>query len=339
MNSRNIVFTKPNVAEIWEEPVREPESDEVVIRLVISSISSGTERANLVGDPRVSITSDVNETVAQFPRRVGYSSAGTVIKVGRNVDSVTVGDRVAVGGSTHSEYVTVKSSHVHRIDELPFEEAALFYISTFPLAAIRKCRLEIGDRAIVMGMGILGLIAIKLLKAAGAAPVIAVDPMPEKREKALAIGADYALDPYAPDFAETVKLLTDGGANVGIEVTGVTAGLDGILNCMAKFGRVALLGCTRHSDIAIDYYGKVHGPGITLVGAHTMARPEYESSAAMWTEKDDMQTMKRLVETGRLSVASLVDETHSPLEAGEVFARLANEKAFPVVQFDWRKLL
>lgn len=338
MNSRNIVFTKPNVAEIWEEPVREPEADEVIVRLAVSSISSGTERANLVGDPRVSIMSAADETVAVFPRRVGYSSAGTVIKVGEGVDDLAVGDRVAVGGSQHAEYVTIKASHAYRIDDIPFEEAALFYISTFPLAAIRKCRLEIGESAIVMGMGVLGLIAVKQLKAAGATPVIAVDPMPEKREKALASGADYALDPYAPDFAETAKRLTGGGVNVGIEVTGVTAGLDGILDCMAKFGRVALLGCTRHSDISIDYYAKIHGPGITLVGAHTLARPKVESSAALWTERDDMQTMKRLVALGRLSVASLVDESHSPLEAGGVYTRLATEKAFPVVQFDWREL-
>ena len=76
-----------------------------------------------------------------------------------------------------------------------------------------------------------------LLKAAGAAPIIAVDPIPEKREKALSIGADYALDPFAEDFVKTVKDLTNGGAKVGIEVTGVGAGLDGILDCMARFGR------------------------------------------------------------------------------------------------------
>jgi threonine dehydrogenase-like Zn-dependent dehydrogenase len=48
-------------------------------------------------------------------------------------------------------------------------------------------------------------------------------------------GADYALDPYAEDFADMAKKLTDGGAKVGIEVTGVGAGLNGILDCMAKY--------------------------------------------------------------------------------------------------------
>ena len=56
--------------------------------------------------------------------------------------------------------------------------------------------------------------------------------------------------------------MTGGVANVGIEVTGVGVGvgLDGILDCMARFGRVALLGCTRDKEFSIDYYRKVHGP-------------------------------------------------------------------------------
>ena len=189
-----------------------------------------------------------------------------------------------------------------------------------------------------MGMGVLGLVAIPLLKSAGAVPVIAVDPVPEKREKALAVGADYALDPFDPDFAKKAKELTNGGAKVGIEVTGIGAGLDGILDCMARFGRVALLGCTRNKDFTIDYYRKVHGPGITLVGAHTQARPQYESSNGWWTQRDDIKTTLKLTEMGRIKLSDMIDEIHSPVEAPEVYTRLANEKSFPMVQFDWRKL-
>ena len=129
-----------------------------------------------------------------------------------------------------------------------------------------------------------------------------------------------------------------GGAKVGIEVTGIGAGLDGILDCMARFGRVALLGCTRNKDFTIDYYRKVHGPGITLVGAHTQARPQYESSNGWWTQRDDIATTLKLTEMGRIKLSDMIDEIHSPVEAPEVYTRLANEKSFPMVQFDWRKL-
>lgn len=171
------------------------------------------------------------------------------------------------------------------------DKAALWYIACFPAAAIRKCKLEFGESVIVKGLGVLGLIAVKLLAAAGAAPIVAVDPDPAKRRKALEIGADYAFDPFEQDFAKKVKKATGGGAKVAIEVTGKGVALDQVLDCMKRFGRVALLGCTRDSDFSLDYYRKVHGPGITLIGAHTMARPNAESFHGWWCLKDEMRAL------------------------------------------------
>ena len=338
MNNQTIVFASPGVAELQSSEVRALYPDEVLVKLMISTISSGTERANLIGEINISVGECPKEAV--FPRITGYSSSGIIEKVGENVKGLKIGDRVALSWSTHSKYVVISQDNVHKItdESVSYEEAALWHIGTFPLAAIRKCRLELGESAIVMGMGLLGLVSVKLLKAAGAAPIIAVDPSSEKRKQALEIGADYAFDPFASDFARNVKEVTDGGANVAIEVTGNGGGLDGALDCMKKYGRVALLGCTRHSDFSIDYYHKVHCPGITLIGAHTAARPNVESYAGYWTTHDDVMAMQRLHQCGRLILSDLVQETHSPVEAPEIYTRLANESVFPVVQFDWRKL-
>lgn len=238
------------------------------------------------------------------------------------------------------QYVCLEENKIIKIedDAISFEEAALCHIGNFPLAAIRKCRVEIGEPALVMGVGILGMMAIMQLRAAGAVPVIAADPVAEKREKALALGADYAFDPFADDFAQNVKAVSRGGVNACIEVTGHGSGLDLALDCMRKFGRIALLGCTRHSDFSIDYYHKVHGPGISLIGAHTNARPTGESSPGMWTQRDDMRTQLDLLSLGRLNYRKLLEETHSPVEAPQVYQRLCTEKSFPVVQFDWMRL-
>ena len=337
MSYKKILFTKPKVAEICDYEIDEPNSCEVQVRLAVSSISSGTERANILGEVNVSVFE--KSDVAIFPREGGYSSAGIIEKVGSDVTDLQVGDRVALSWSSHSQVLNIEQKNVYKLsDNVSFQDAAFFHIATFPLAAIRKCRLEMGESAIIMGMGILGLAALQLLRAAGAAPIIAVDPVAEKREKALQCGADYALDPYASDFTETVKKLTGGGVKVAIEVTGVGKALDSVLDCMARYGRVALLGCTRNSDFTIDYYHKVHGPGITLVGAHASARPQTESSNGWWTQRDDIHTLIKLTEMGRLSLASMIDEVHSPMEAVEVYNRLANEKTFPLVQFDWSKL-
>ena len=314
------------------------QAGEVLVKMVVSTISPGTERANLIGERNISLKPEKCKTVT-WPRTAGYSSSGIVEAVGEGVTKVKPGDRVAMSWSKHQEYVCLEESRVYGIEDenVSFEEAAIWHIGTFPIAAIRKCRLELGESAVVMGQGTLGQVAVVYLKAAGACPIIAVDPVAEKREMALRIGADYALDPYAEDFVQKVKEITGGGAAVGIEVTGIGKGLDQILDCMRKFGRVALLGCTRNADFTIDYYNKVHGPGITLIGAHTYARPKVESHGGWWTETDDVRAQMVLNAHGRVNLSQLVLETFSPDMAPEVYARLAENKSFPIAQFDWRK--
>ncbi len=335
---KSIVFVEKNKARLIEEDMPKMSDKKVMVKLEYSTISSGTERANLTGDPRVSAERYAKPEV-KFPRRGGYSSSGVVVEVGKDVKNFKVGDRVAAIWSTHSEYIALDEEWYVKIDdETSFAEASLWHISTFPLAAIRKCRLELGESAIVMGQGVLGIMAVKLLKAAGASPIIAVDPIEEKRKFALEIGADYALSPFDEDFEKKVRDITGKGVNVAIEVTGNGQALDTVLDCMAKFGRVALLGCTRNSDFTIDYYKKVHAPGISLIGAHTIARPDFESSPGLWTVQDDIKAVSSLHKYGRIEFSSLVSEIHSPSECEEIYTRLANEKHFPIVQFDWSRL-
>lgn len=332
-----IMFTSANHAELIEKEMPIPEKGQVLVKLVVSTISSGTERANLTGEQNVSWNPKECEEI-RWPRQGGYSSSGIIVKVGEGVESVREGDRVAIGGSAHQQYIAISEKNVYKIENpnITFEAAALWFIGTFPMAAIRKCRLEFGESAIVMGQGVLGQFAVQYLRAAGAVPVIAVDPSAEKRERAMKIGADYAFDPNDPKLAQKVKKITNGGAKVAIEVTGVGKALDQVLDCVAEFGRVALLGCTRHSDFTINYYHKVHSPGITLIGAHTRARPAVDSYGGWWTERDDMNAELIMHSYGRIDLSTLVEETHSPVEAPEVYARLAAGGPFPLVQYDWR---
>ena len=231
---------------------------------------------------------------------------------------------VAVSWGKHSQYQIMAEKNVYQLaplmeQGLTMEDAAMALITTFPMGAIRKTHFEMGESAMVVGLGILGMLAVQMLRAGGAYPVIAVDPVPEKREWALQWGADYAFDPTDPDFEQKVRGVTGPGVRVAIEVTGVDRALDTTLDCMARYGRVALLGCTRHSEFAIDYYRKVHGPGITLVGAHTMARPDNDSSSGWWTTRDDLYAALKLTVGGRLKLKEMVAETHTPEEC-EVFS-------------------
>ena len=340
MNHKKIVFTKVNCAELLEVECRKPSDTEVVVETVFSTISCGTERANITGDANISITSEENEPVV-FPRSSGYSSSGIVIAKGKNVTSVEVGDRVVMSWSSHQKINVLEEKNVVKIwdDNISMQAAALCHIATFPMAALRKTRLEIGESMMVMGLGILGLMAVQFAHAAGAVPVIAVDPVEERRQKALKFGADYAFDPFDPGFVQKVKEVTAGGVNAAIEVTGVGAGLNQCLDCMAKFGRVSLLGCTRDKNFTVDYYRKVHGPGITIVGAHTIARPGMESSPGYFTQRDDIKAILKLCAAGRINLKDMIEEVDSPMNCTEVYERLINDKNFPVVvQFDWRDM-
>lgn len=337
---KQIVFTKKNKAELLEVEETPIGDNQVMVKTAFSTISNGTEKANITGDPSISIFADATDEVF-FPRYSGYSSAGIVVKKGKAVKNLEIGDKVAMYWSMHRSCNVIDEENAVKIksDKVSLSEAAIAHIATFPLAAIRKTHLEIGEVAMVVGLGTLGIIAVGLLRAAGAVPIIAVDPIDERREKALKLGADYAFDPFDADFTEKVKEVTDGGANVAIEVTGQGAALNQTLDCMKKFGRIALLGCTRNSDFTVDYYRKVHGPGISLIGAHTIARPEYESSPGLFTTADDIKAVLKLCESGRLDLKSLIDEMHQPCECEEVYSRLINDKNFPaVVQFDWREV-
>ena len=337
MKNRAIIFTEPNTAKLVDKgELPELKEYEVKVKTVFSTVSCGTEKANIIGDPNVA---PGRAGGVIFPRQLGYSSSGIIEEVGENVTSVKRGDRVAMHWSTHSQYNVLKENNLIKIedDNVTMQEAAVAFITTFSMAAIRKTKLEIGESVLVMGLGLLGQIAVKLARIAGAVPIVAVDPVKERREEALKNGADFAFDPFEDEFANKVKQITNGGANVCIEVTGVGSGLDGALDCMAKFGRVALLGCTRSSDFTIDYYKKIHGPGITLIGAHTMARPDVESHSGWFTHRDDIKAVLKLISGGRIDIKGMIKEIHKPDDCSKVYTRLVNDRNFPtLIQFDWR---
>lgn len=348
MKRKSILFTGSGKAELVEEGLAAPKAGEVLVRIVRSCISSGTARANVTGVSDAGVGIFAKGDGVSWPRRCGYSSSGVVEALGDGVTEFAVGERVALSWSVHASHVVLPCAQVYRLPEaVAFEEAAWTHIATFPMAAIRKCRLEFGEGALVMGMGVLGQLAVKILRAAGATPVIAADPIASKRANALRLGADFALDPFAGDFSAETKSLCRGersvmrsmvtmdGPKVAIEVTGVGAALDQALDAVAPYARIALLGCTRNSDFSIDYYHKVHGRGVTIVGAHTLARCEGESAPGWWTERDDALAFLRLLSLGRMDLKGFTEEVHAPEDCGAVFARLAEGGAFPNVQFDW----
>lgn len=330
-----MVFTSPCHAELLQTELPDDVAPgKVLVRTHISIISPGTERAVISDTPNCNGYKD-----HVFPRRSGYSSCGIVESVGAGVKSVRAGDRVIVFWGNHNMYNLVPESHVVKLpDSVSFEEGAMVFIASFSLAAIRKCRVEIGECCLVTGCGLLGLLALKQLKACGAVPVIAMDVGDGRKTDAMRCGADYYFDVTEDGFADEIRKRF-GGANAAIEVTGFGKGLDETLDCMARFGRVALLGCTRNSDFSIDYYHKVHSPGITLIGAHDRARPDYDSSPGWFTQRDDLFAILRLLDMKRLSFMDLLSESpSSPSDCQKLYDRIIAGERVTALEFDWSKL-
>lgn len=336
---KQIVFTGYKKAELIDMPLPELQENEVMVKTLYSAISTGTETANLYGDLSIPGMRD-KKPENPFHRYLGYSESGIVVEVGKKVTSLKAGDRVMCFWGKHREYQVLPEEQVVPVpDNVDLLDAAFVFIGTFPLAAIRKTKVELGESAMVVGLGILGQMSVQLLRIAGAVPVIAVNHGEARRNMALKLGADLAFNPADEDYEEKVKAATDGkGVAAMIEVTGKGSALNQSLRCMAKMGRVALLGCTRRPT-EVDFYYDVHLPGIEMYGAHTFARPDYESYPGHWTHRDDCIALLKLISMGRLHIHDLISEVHAPQEAPEVYRRMLEEHDFPVgVAFDWSKL-
>jgi len=330
MKAMRIQFSAPRVAELVEFEPRPVQDGDVAVTTQFSAVSNGTERACLLGAP--------NTAHAGFPKTLGYSSVGIVAEVGAAVADVKVGDRVLVYHGIHASRNVVAAGQTTRIadDRIASTDAALVIIAAMGLGGVRKLELEIGESAMVVGLGLLGLFAVQFCRLSGADPVIAVDPDRNRRALALTLGADNAFDPTDADFADQVQAVTGGKGVRGIvEVTGVAAALNQALTCAARQGRIALLGCTRVSDAAIDFYRQVHVPGIRLIGAHNLVRPKVESYPHHWTHQDDCQAILRMVANGRVRIQPIVTEIVPPADAPAIYRRLADGVLPAGVLFDW----
>lgn len=330
---KQIVFTAIGKAEFLETELPTVGPEDVLVKMEYTVVSGGTERACLLG---------TNNTPRYFPMSLGYCGVGRVMETGDTVRSVQPGDRVLVYHGCHSNYNIRKEDEITKVedDSIDSLDAAFVIIASMGLGGVRKLEMELGESAMVMGEGLLGIFATQFLRLSGAYPVIAADLNEDRRRLALELGADYAFDPSDSAFVEKVKEATKGrGVNGCVEVTGVAAAMNQALQCASFMGRISLLGCTRVSDASVDYYQQVHRPGVKLIGAHNFVRPKFESYPHHWTHHDDCRAIMALIAAGRVRVRPIISRVVSPTEAPKVYTELCNDKNFPLgTVFDWRNI-
>ena len=148
-----------------------------------------------------------------------------------------------LGGFAETMLVHESSCVPIRAD-MPMDRAALLgcAVATGASAVFNACRIEPGQAVAVIGCGGVGLAAINAARIAGAGVIVAADPLAEKRELALEMGASHAVDASADDAAEAIVRHTDGGAHHAIEAVGVPAAADLAVACLRRGGTATVLG-------------------------------------------------------------------------------------------------
>lgn len=349
MTGYRIVFEGIGKAALQPFNVPAPKAGAVLLENAFTVISAGTERANLMNMPNTNAsnapdfaTRAAPDPTQKYPFYPGYCGVGRVIAVGEGVGDIEVGTQAIAGWSGHRSHAIQSAENLTLIENKSINplDAAFMVIAAFGLGGVRKLHLEIGESAMVIGLGLLGMFATQIAALSGGTPVIVSDFDKKRRDLALSLGADYAFAPDEKHLPEKIREITHGlGANGIVEVTGSAKALQQALTVVAREGRISLLGCTRVSDAPIDFYQYVHQRGVSLIGAHTFVRPKHESKPGYWTEKDDFRTLLALLERKKLKVQPLISEIVSPAKAAAVYKKLAEHKQPPLgIVFDWNQI-
>ena len=253
--------------EMAEMPLPEIGPDDVLVRVRACGICG----------------SDVHGMDGKTGRRIppivmGHEASGEVAGAGANVRGFREGDRVTFDSTIYcgrcsycnrglwnlcdnrevmgvspgeyrrhgafAEYVSVPARIVYRLpDGFPFEHAALIEAVSVAVHAVRISQVQLGDAAVVVGSGMIGLLAIQALKGAGCAPVIAIDLDDAKLKLARELGATHGFNAAAGNVSEAVAGLTGGrGADIAVECVGATESIRTAIGSVRKGGAVTLVG-------------------------------------------------------------------------------------------------
>jgi len=323
---------------LQDVPVPEPGPTEVLVKVMACGIC----------------LSDVHLLDGSLPGPLpvvtpGHESSGVVERVGELVAGWQPGDRVLLAGGrpcqqcsncvrgrfeeclafeimgfnydgAWAQYVVVSGQTLTSIpDELPFEQAAVLAdaVSTPYAALTERAGLRAGESIGLWGIGGLGVHAVQVARMVGASPIIAVDPLESARERALALGADAALDPRSDDVPARVKELTGGlGLDVAVDLVGANAVLAQAVGSLGRFGRAVMVGLSL-DDVQL-------GPGVFfgILSQSLLGHLGYQ--------KKHLDELVTLVRSGRLDVSGSVSATMPLEEVAAGVEQLTSKEGNPI---------
>jgi predicted dehydrogenase/threonine dehydrogenase-like Zn-dependent dehydrogenase len=357
---QNIRSGKTTIAEV---PVPTPPPGMALVKVSASLVSVGTERMvvefaekSLAGKARSrpdlarqvldkarreGLASTIRATFNRLdqPMPLGYSSAGTIISLGEAMEGFKTGQRVACAGggyAVHAEYNLVPRNLLTPLPgEVDFEAAAFTTLGAIALHGFRLAETQVGESLAVIGLGLLGLLAVQIATAAGC-KVIGIDLDPRRVALAQGFGVQAVTRKQAEASvlaftfnlgADAVLICADTPSNDPVELAGAIARNRG------KIVATGAVGLTLPRKI---YYEKElnfinsrsYGPG-RYDAAYEENGQDYPSGYVRWTEGRNFQAVVELLENGKLNVAPLISHRFPIERAGEAYAVITGKKKEP----------
>lgn len=344
---------RKGIKDIIVDEVPEPEAGphHVLVRPAFSLISSGTETASIhqegvlkeVADNPSHIrkvldvmkingpVSTIREVRAKFSEyaALGYSGAGLVVEKHPTVTDLEIGDRVAYGGegTGHAETIVTGRNLVARVpDAVPFEDACFATLGSIALNSVRVAGIGLGDRVVVLGLGLVGQLVSQLVHLQGGVS-IAIDLLPERAELAGKLGAAHTAS--GGSTLEAVLALTDGrGADCVIVAAAAKskAPCEAALRMCRDRGRIVVVGAVEMSFPWNDMYlkeiqlfmSRAYGPG-SYDAQYEKRGVDYPFGYVRWTENRNMEEVLRLLGTGDVRVAPLVTHRFALEQAPDAY--------------------
>lgn len=321
---------KMSGAPLWKRALQQPENVKKVLQMVASS---GIARTHSV------VTGQLAAGTA-----TGYSAAGTVLQVGAGITDLQPGDRVACAGAQcahHAEFIRVPRNLTVQIPEpVSFPEASTVTLGAIAMQGVRRASPTLGETFVVIGLGVLGQLAMQMLKANGCR-VIGVDLDPLRIQQATALGMDIGVLPEQGDNVEQVYRLTDAIGADGVIITAATPS-DEVVSTAFKMcrkkGRVVLVGDVGLNLNRSDFYQKEldffisssYGPG-RYDNNYEEKGLDYPVAYVRWTENRNMSEYLRLIAEKKIQIKPLIAATYVIDDAAQAYEALKSDQSKPLM--------
>ena len=275
---------------------------------------------------------------------LGYSAAGTVVGVGRGAAGYRVGDRVAVAGVGFANHASFADVPVNLATPVPqyvsIADASTVAIGSIAMQGVRRADLRLGEFCVVIGAGIIGLIVLQMLRAAGVR-VAVVDIDAPRLRIAEEYGAELVVDATKDDSTRAVVNWTGGyGVDVAIfsASTPSSGPLSDAFNMCRKKARVILLGVSGMNIKREDIYQKEldfmistsYGPG-RYDDRYEERGLDYPYHYVRWTEGRNMAEYLRMIGSGKINLAPLIQGEYEIEEVSRAYESLSGDGERPLI--------